>query len=64
MKVVDRFKVRLQTRPVTKLSGINMIRLPEIYYFVAEYYLVADDMKMAASNLDKVVRARGLNRFN
>lgn len=64
MKVVDRFKVRLQTRPTEKLSGINMIRLPELYYIVAEYYLYADDMEMAATYLDKVVRARGLKGFN
>ena len=31
MKVVDRFKVRLSTRPVAKLTGINMNRLPELY---------------------------------
>ena len=64
MKVVDRFKVRLNTRPVTKLSGINMIRLPELYYIVAEYYLLQSDMETAATYLDKVVRARGLNGFN
>lgn len=64
MKIVDRFKVRLQTRPVEKLSGINMIRLPELYYIVAEYYLLQDDMESAANYLDKVVRARGLNGFN
>ena len=57
MKVVDRFKVRLNTRPVTKLSGINMIRLPELYYIVSEYYLVSDNMEMAATYLDKVVLA-------
>ena len=64
MKVVDRFKVRLGARPVSKLSGINMIRLPELYYIVAEYYLVMDNVEMAATYLDKVVRARGLNGFN
>lgn len=63
MKVVDRFKARLQNRPVAKLSGINMIRLPELLYIVAEYYLYQDDMTNAAQYLDKVVRARGLDGF-
>ena len=64
MKIVDRFKVRQQVRAEARLSGINMIRLPELYYIVSEYYLYINDMTSAAKYLDKVVRSRGLNGFS
>ena len=31
MKIVDRYKVKQASRPVAKLSGLNMIRLPELH---------------------------------
>ena len=63
MKIVDRYKVKLASRPVAKLSGLNMIRLPELHYIVAEYYLRVDDQDNATKYFDPVLRSRGLNGF-
>ena len=63
MKIVDRYKVKQASRPVAKLSGLNMIRLPELHYIVAEYYLRMDDQDNATKYFDPVLRSRGLNGF-
>ncbi|MGL5682046.1 MAG: RagB/SusD family nutrient uptake outer membrane protein [Marinifilaceae bacterium] len=63
MKTADRYKIRQQKRPVPKLSGLNMIRLPEMYYIVSEYYVIENDQDMARKYFDKVLRSRGLKGF-
>lgn len=67
MKVVDRYRVKQSNRPVACVSGINLIRLPELFYIVAECYLheEGDDAKrLAVSYFDKVLRSRGLKTFS
>ena len=67
MKVVDRYRVKQSSRPVACVSGINLIRLPELFYIVAECYLheEGDDAKrLAVSYFDKVLRSRGLKTFS
>lgn len=67
MKIVDRYKVKLAERPVYRISGINLIRLPEMYYIVAECCLQEMDNENAAtecrSYFDKVIVSRGLNSY-
>lgn len=63
MKIVDRYKVKLASRPVAKLSGLNMIRLPELHYIVAEYYLRVDDQDNATKYFGSRVTVKGIEWF-
>lgn len=67
MKVVDIYKIKQRERPVPKLSGINLIRLPEMYYIAAECYLheeAGESKDAARSYFDQVLRSRGLKTFS
>jgi len=44
----------------SSILGINVIRLPEMYYILAEYYLSSDNAK-AVEYFDKVTASRGLD---
>lgn len=63
LKIVDMFSVRQLQRPFPKISGINIIRLPEMYYIVSEYYLLMDDQPNAKKYIDKVLVSRGLTGY-
>ena len=66
MKIADRYKIKQTNRPTPRISGINLIRLPEMYYIVAESYLHEegdDAQRQATSYFDKVLRSRGLTTF-
>ncbi|MCR5002997.1 MAG: RagB/SusD family nutrient uptake outer membrane protein [Bacteroidales bacterium] len=43
------------------IIGANVIRIPEMYYIVAEYYLENGDATTAAEYLDPVLTSRGLD---
>lgn len=67
MKIVDRFQVKQGSRPDKRISGINLIRLPEMYYIVAECCLHEegeDASGNARAYFDKVLRSRGLKSFS
>ena len=46
-----------------RISGFNVIRLPEMYYIVAEYYLAQNDQANAMKYADQVRVSRGLAPF-
>ena len=61
VKLVDQYQVDNQEflRPAGRIKGINMIRLPEMYYIAAEALLVTDPEK-ARDYFDIVLKSRGL----
>lgn len=62
IKTLDKFKVNgnESARPAGQIQGINMIRLPEMYYIVAECMTRNDSIEEAKKMLDKVRVSRGL----
>lgn len=40
-----------------------MLRLPELYYIITEYYLSIQDQDNAVSYFDKVLKSRGLTGY-
>ncbi len=63
VKVFDIFKLRGQTRPDRRVNGINLIRLPELYYILSEYYLSIGDQANAVKYFDAVLSSRGLTPY-
>jgi hypothetical protein len=63
-KILDSYKVdnNEARRPEGTIQGINLIRLPEMYYIVAECRNRANDTEAAAALLDKVRESRGIER--
>ncbi len=61
VKLVDPFQVNdnVFLRPTSSIVGINMIRLPEMYYILAES-LLEKNPSQAAAYFDEVLKARGL----
>lgn len=45
------------------VEGLSLIRLPEMYYIVAEYYLSENQPDKAVPFVDKVIASRGLTPF-
>ena len=45
----------------SSILGASVIRIPEMYYIVAEYYLGKNDPESAAGYFDTVVKSRGLD---
>lgn len=60
-KLVDPYQVNDQEylRPAERIKGINMIRLPEMYYIAAEALLPTNPDK-AMDYFDQVLKSRGL----
>lgn len=63
VKVINWFDIKQISRPTPKVKGINMIRLPEMYYIVSEFYLQSDDIPNAHKYVDMVLRSRGLKPY-
>lgn len=63
IKVFDTYKLRGQTRNERRIPGINIIRLPELHYIIAEYYLSINDKANAMKYLDPVLASRGLTPY-
>lgn len=61
VKLIDQYQVedREYQRPEGLIVGINMIRLPEMYYIAAESVL-QDDPAQARAYFDEVLNSRGL----
>jgi len=61
VKLVDQFQLDQQEylRPKERIKGINLIRLPEMYYIAAEALLNTDPEK-ARDYFDMVLKSRGL----
>jgi len=61
VKLLDKYKVegRESQRPGQMVTGINMIRLPEMYYIVAECLALGGDTEGAVKALNTVLTARG-----
>ena len=62
IKIFDTY--RLEYRQREAVPGLSIIRLPELYYIVAEYYLTLNDQVNAMKYLDEVVKSRGLTPFS
>lgn len=63
MKTVDIEDVLGSTHSDTAIEGINLIRLPEMYYMIAEYYIEQGDQASACLYFDKVLTTRGLTGY-
>lgn len=61
-KILDGYKKdgNEAQRPTDMIQGLNMIRLPEMYYIVAECLTRSGDLEGAAAMLDKVCESRGM----
>lgn len=61
IKLVDQYMIddREWQRPAAYIPGINMIRLPEMYYILAES-LLSSSPQEAANYFDTVLESRGL----
>lgn len=61
VKLIDQFQMDNQEylRPAGRIKGINLIRLPEMYFIAAEA-LLATDPEKARSYFDTVIKSRGL----
>lgn len=60
IKILDTYELSYSTRPDTRVKGINMLRLPELYYIITEYYLSQEKQDEAVKYFDKVLESRGL----
>jgi len=63
LKLVDQFRLddAEYQRPDELISGINLIRLPEMYYIAAEALVRKNNVSEAREYLDPVLASRGLN---
>ncbi len=59
VKLTDTYQLNAGNRPQGQIPGINLIRLPEMYYIVAECLLRKND-PVAADYFNAVLESRGL----
>lgn len=64
LKIMDWFAIKQISRPIAKVRGINMVRLPEMYYIVSEFYLGSNDIPNAHKYIDAVLVSRGLTPYS
>lgn len=62
IKLTDVYELNGMSRPADIIPGINLIRLPEMYYIVAEC-LMDDDPMLATEYFDTVIEHRGLTKL-
>lgn len=62
IKLTDVYELNGLTRPADIIPGINLIRLPEMYYIVAEC-LLGSDPALATEYFDTVLEHRGLTKL-
>lgn len=63
IKLTDTYELNGLTRPADVIPGINMIRLPEMYYIVAEC-LLETNPSLAAEYFNLVIEHRGLTKLS
>lgn len=63
VKILDTYVLGNLTRAEDRIKGINIIRLPELYYIIAEYYLSQGDQDNAVFYFDQVLKSRGLTPY-
>lgn len=63
VKVLDWYRVKQKVRPDSRVRGINMIRIPEMYYILAEYHLELEEFADAHRYFDAVIKKRGLKPY-
>lgn len=63
IKLTDTYELNNTSRPSDLIPGINMIRLPEMYYIAAECLLDSDIVK-ATEYFDTVIEHRGLTKLS
>ena len=63
VKILDTYELTYSTRPDARVKGINMLRLPELYYIITEYYLSLENQDEAVKYFDKVLQSRGLTGY-
>lgn len=60
VKLTDKYQLDLtQKRPAGQIPGLNLIRLPEMYYIAAEC-LLKNDISAAEDYFNEVLESRGL----
>lgn len=59
IKLTDKVQLENGTRPEGQIPGINLIRLPEMYYIMAEC-LLSQDKEQAMKYFNDVLNSRGL----
>lgn len=66
IKVLDKYKVEgnESSRPADMIQGLNLIRLPEMYYIASECQVNANELDKAADLLDKVRISRGVTALD
>ncbi|MCL2561973.1 MAG: RagB/SusD family nutrient uptake outer membrane protein [Rikenellaceae bacterium] len=60
IKVFDIFRQESRRRPTAVVAGVSIIRLPELYYIMAEYHLSMNNQSEAMEYFDRVLSSRGL----
>ena len=63
IKILDTYELTYSSRKESRVKGINMLRLPELYYIITEYYLSIDRPDEAIKYYDKVMVSRGLTAY-
>ncbi len=63
IKILDTYQLLSSTREEARVKGINMLRLPELYYIITEYYLSINEPDEAIKYYDKVMVSRGLTAY-
>lgn len=63
IKLTDTYELNGISRPADIIPGINMIRLPEMYYIVAEC-LLESNPSLATEYFDTVIEHRGLTKLS
>jgi hypothetical protein len=66
VKLIDRYKVNGDeyNRPADVIQGINMIRLPEMYYIASECLMNKNLLKEAVEMLNKARASRGVTEMD
>ena len=63
IKILDTYELTYSSRKESRVKGINMLRLPELYYIITEYYLSIGHPDEAIKYYDKVMVSRGLTAY-
>lgn len=63
IKLTDTYELNGLSRPADVIPGINMIRIPEMYYIVAEC-LLESNPTLAQEYFDTVIEHRGLTKLS